>query len=361
MKLKINNAYFYLVLSVLVLSPQFLFGMTKSMWVTSWDLTSKAKIDEIIADATTYKIDRIMAEIRYRGDALYIPNKKDSTFYNPEPRSFLLPDSTEWDPLEYLISKAQNKDLEIHAWITTFVATTRKIEQLDSLHVFYQKPQWITHDFQKKSMDPNSYEGAFLDPGIHEVHTYLLKIIMDIAINYQIDGIHLDYIRYPGPDFGYSKISRQQYELNTHHEDPHSWRTWKENQVSNFIKEVSLSVKNNFPDLILSTAVFPLLDNAKKQYSQNWFEWLSKDYVDFVYIMAYTKDESSFETILDRAGNLGFNDKIVVGLRAWDNDNLYPVKAINKKIKASKKRKFSGVSFFSYSGLKKQGYFKKIK
>ena len=175
--------------------------LTKSIWVTSWDLTNPERIDQILKDCDRYKIDRIMAEVRYRGDALYTPNRTDSTFHNPEPRSYLLPDSVQWDPLAYLIDESAKYDIEIHAWLTTFVATTRKIEVLDSTHVYFQRPEWITYDYHKRSMDPDSHEGAFLDPGIPDVHRYLLNIIMDIVSNYDLDGIHLDYIRYPGPDF----------------------------------------------------------------------------------------------------------------------------------------------------------------
>ena len=349
-----------LIIGLIILTPICLLSLTTSMWVTSWDLTSPERIDQIVNDAEAYDFDRIMAEIRYRGDALYIPNKTDSTFRNQEPRCYLLSDSTNWDPLEYLLEQCLPKEIEVHAWLTTFVATTRNITVLDSTHIYYLKPEWITYDYHKRSMDPDSHEGAFLDPGIPAVHNYLLNVIMDIAANYQLAGIHLDYIRYPGPDFGYSKLSRQLYEIDTQYEDPETWKLWKEDQISDFVKKVSLSLKNNYPEMLLTTAVFSSLETARNSYSQNWYQWLAEDYVDEIYLMAYTKDNELFESIINKAANLGFNKKIVIGLRAWDSENNYPVAEINKKIKLSKKKHFAGLSFFSYSGMKSRDYFKRL-
>ena len=43
----------------------------RSVWVTPWDLTSEEKIDQLIQDCLFNNINEILAEVRYRGDALY--------------------------------------------------------------------------------------------------------------------------------------------------------------------------------------------------------------------------------------------------------------------------------------------------
>ena len=137
-----------IVLVFLVFSLN-LAAFSSSVWVTSWDLTSKDRIDQLVKDCEKYKIDEIMAEVRYRGDALYFPNRKDITFSNPEPRSYLLGSSEDFDPLDYLIRKTKRAGIEVHAWVTVFVVTTHKIEQLPQNHVFYTHPEWFTRNFQK--------------------------------------------------------------------------------------------------------------------------------------------------------------------------------------------------------------------
>ena len=48
----------------------------RSLWVTPWNLTSEAQIDEVVMDAVQNNQTEILAEVRYRADALYIPNKR---------------------------------------------------------------------------------------------------------------------------------------------------------------------------------------------------------------------------------------------------------------------------------------------
>lgn len=353
-----NNCIFIFVLLVFSLH---LAAFTKAVWVTSWDLTSREKIDQLIKDCKDNDIDQILAEIRYRGDALYFPNRKDSTFANREPRSYLLADSDNFDPLAYLIKKAKNTGIEIHAWITVFVVTPRKIELLSEDHLYFLHPEWFTSDFNGKRMDPDSYEGAYLDPGVPEVHLHLLNLIMDIIRNYQLDGIHFDYIRYPDISFGYNKIARTYYQFEYKYRDSDNWQLWKENQVSNFLKKMKISINNMNPEIVVSAAVFPQLATAVSKYAQNWYEWLSKGYIDKIYLMAYTTSNDDLEKLLNQISNLRLNDKIVVGLKAWDSSKKYKVDDINFKIKLSKKLKFAGISLFSYSGIRNNDYFKNIK
>jgi len=355
---KMTKIILALILLILVFN---LSAYEKAIWVTSWDLTSKERIDELVKDCKKNDIDQILAEVRYRGDALYFPNKKDSTFNNPEPRCYLLNNTPDFDPLEYLIKKGRKARIEIHAWVTVFVVTTRKVELLPENHVFYNHPEWFTAKFNNKMMNPDSYEGAFLDPGVPAVHVYLLNVFLDLIKNYDLNGIHFDYIRYPDSSFGYNKIARTYYQYEFKYKDSDNWQLWKENQVTSFLKKIRVSIDNIDPNIKVSAAVFPHLRTATSKYSQNWYEWLKKGYVDYVYLMAYTTSNEELDNLLERISNFELNDKIVVGLRAWDSTKKYQIKDINKKIKIVKKKKFSGISLFSYSGIKDNNYFKKMK
>jgi len=353
-----NRSLFVLLILVLFCN---LSAFVKAIWVTSWDLTSKERIDQLVKDCQKNGINQILAEVRYRGDALYFPNKSDTTFNNPEPRCYLLDNTPDFDPLAYLIKKGNKARIEIHAWVTVFVVTTRKVELLPEDHVYFNHPEWFTAKFNRERMDPNSYEGAYLDPGVPAVHIYLLNVFLDLIKNYDLNGIHFDYIRYPDSSFGYNKIARTFYQYEFKYEDSDNWQLWKENQVTNFLKKLKVSISNIAPEVIVSAAVFPHLSTASYKYSQNWYEWLSKGYLDRVYLMAYTTSNKEMETLLDRISNFGLNDRIVVGLKAWDSKKKYKVEDINKKIKLSKKKRFSGISFFSYSGIIDNNYFKKLK
>ncbi|MBN1948213.1 MAG: family 10 glycosylhydrolase [Candidatus Cloacimonetes bacterium] len=336
-------------------------GEIRALWVPSWELTSPENIDQLVQEAKNNRINKILAEVRYRADCLYFPNKNDSTFPNPEPRSYLLAATPDFDPLEYLIQKSSGSGIEIHAWLTTYVVTTHKLENLAADHLYFTHPEWITHDFRRQAMKFDSQEGAYLDPGIPEVSIYLLNIIMDILKNYRIAGIHLDYLRYPDINYGYNPQSYILFKAQTRYQDYYSWQRWKQDQISQFINALRISMRNTFPGVKLSAAVFPDLMQAKNFYAQNWHEWLIRDLVDQVYLMAYTSSNDNFRVIMDKVVNLNLNDMIVIGLRAWSNNNEYPARQINDKVKMVKKSGFAGLSFFSYTGIKENNYFQSLK
>ena len=332
----------------------------RAIWVPIWDLKTPEKIDVLIEDAEENNLNQILAEVRYRGDAMYFPNKTDSTYTNSEKRSYTLQDSL-FDPLDYLVEKTKTKNIEVHAWLTMYVITPHKLENIDPEHIYYQHPEWITADFTGKTMPNNILEGAYLDPGIPEVQEYLFKVVMDIVVNYEIDGVQLDYIRYPDREFGYNKIAYKNYQEQIKFQDAESWQNWKEDQICSFIQKLNNAIKTVSPNTELTAAVISKVDKAEKIYSQNWKKWLQEGFVDRAYLMAYQIKDEDFKTVIDTVSTFNLKNKIVVGLKAWSKNCSYPVSKINEKIDISRKQKFAGIAFFSYTGIKECGYFKGLK
>ena len=209
-------------------------------------------------------------------------------------------------------------------------------------------------------MSHNSYEGAFLDPGIPAVQEYTKNVIMDIVTNYNLDGIHLDYIRYPDSKFGLNKAARKKYKNDVKYEDADSWTKWKEEQINNFVKEIYEELKKHAPHTLLSAAVIANPSEARYKYSQNWFQWLENGYIDLVFPMAYTTSDAALAGLYQIYPEK-YHQKIVPGLRSWSDDGTYRADKINSKIVLTKKYKFPGLAFYSYSGIIQNNYFKLLK
>jgi len=337
-----------------------LFADIQAVWVPIWDLTTAESIDTMLSRMDKLKINQILAEVRYRADALYTPNRINSDYPNPDPRNYLLEDN-DFDPLLHLIDSARKYDIEVHAWITTFVASTKDLKRLPKDHPFFENPHWVTTDFSRKDMHNETYEGAFFDPGNPQVREYTKNVILDIVSNYDLDGIHLDYIRYPDKQFGYNAMARSEYEDEIKYKDAESWRVWKQAQVGSFVKMVSEEAKKILPGITVSAAVFPELEVAVDKYSQNWPSWLENGWLDKIYLMAYTKEDEKLEAVFEQFPQQKFRNNIVAGLRAWDYGSNYSVNEINSKIRLTKNNKFAGIALFSYSGLVKHNYLKTIK
>jgi uncharacterized lipoprotein YddW (UPF0748 family) len=332
----------------------------KAVWVPFWELTSAKKIDKVVEDANDNDVDQLIVQIRYRGDALYIPNKSNSNFFNPETRNYAIKGN--FDALEYILDKSHQENIEVLAWLTAYVVTPHDLGKLPSQHIYYKHPEWITRDFVGNEMAVNSYEGAFLDPGLPQVQDYLFNLVGDIVSNYKnLDGIHLDYIRYPDLQFGYNELSRQIYKKEVEAEDAESWLAWKQTQVSNLVLRIYNQVKSINDDMLVTAAVVSDLQKAKIKYAQNWPEWLQNGYLDLAYPMVYSPSTGKVNLQLNMYKNLGLNKKIVVGLRAWHNSHDYKVGQINTKLKIARKMRFAGAALYSYTGIKEHNYFKDLK
>lgn len=332
----------------------------KAVWVPFWELTSAKKIDKVVEDANDNDINQLIVQVRYRGDALYIPNKNNNIFFNPETRNYTIED--DFDALQYVLDKAHEEKIDVLAWLTTYVVTPHDLEKLPSQHIYYKHPEWITRDFVGNEMAVNSYEGAFLDPGLPQVQEYLFNIVGDLVSNYKnLDGIHLDYIRYPDLQFGYNELSRQMYKKEVEAQDAESWLAWKQAQVSNLVLRIYNEVKTIDEEMLVTAAVVSDLQKAKIKYAQNWPQWLQNGYLDFAYPMVYSPSTGKVNLQLNMYKNLGLNKKIVVGLRAWHNSHDYKVAQINTKMKIARKMRFAGVALYSYTGIKDHSYFRGLK
>jgi len=343
------------VLFALSLKTTAVFGQDRAMWATIWSIGTPQKIDKIIATAKQYNFNKLFLQIRYRADALYIVNKSDSTYSNPESRSYIMKNS-DFDPLEYAIEKTKNTNIEIHAWIPIFVITPHNLTKINKKHVFYTHPEWITVSEKGKPMQYNEHEGAFLDPGIPKVQQYLLEILSDVATNYSVDGIHFDYIRYPDSIYGYNPIAMQNFKQSK----DTVFELWKQKQINAFVNKAYIQLKNINPKLQISAAVFANQNKAVNQFSQNWKIWLRSSYIDKVYVMAYNISNNSFEEVIRAIDDVN-KEKTTVILRAWKDRKPYYAHQINEKIIISKKYNFLNFGFYSYSGLVSNHYLKHIK
>ncbi len=348
----------FLILSFIFISRLFALDI-RSVWVTPWDLTTPEKIDKLIQDCEDNNINEILAEVRYRGDALYKPNRSNNRFVNNEEKSYIL-NNSDFDPLQYLIQHTKDKSIRVQAWVTVLVTTPGSAERLNTNHLYFKHRDWVTYSADEREMPVNVLEGAYIDPALPEVREYLADVFADIALNYEVDGIHLDYVRYPDHRWGFHPRSVKAFEKQVKTDSAVTWEIWKEKQITEMIKTISVRVKSVKPNIELSAAVKPDPYSAKKYFGQNWEEWLDKKYVDTVYLMAYQTKDESFNQLLAKLPEKQ-SEHIVLGVRAWSDDNSYPAYLLRNKIASVIKSPFKGISFFSYSGINSQSYFATIR
>jgi uncharacterized lipoprotein YddW (UPF0748 family) len=223
-----------------------------------------------------------------------------------------------WDPLKAAVKLAHERNMELHAWVWAFAAANqghnKVLDQPEDYlgPVLSRNPEWGITDRNGNPFDTGAqFKKSFYDPANPEVRRYLLALYEEIVTNYDVDGLQLDYIRYPFQDpkydstYGFSKVSRALFkdiykvdpiEITPSHPLWNAWVGFRVRQVDSFVATVSAQLKRKKPDLILSTAVFPLKRQDRLfRLQQNWEEWMEQEWIDMVVLMTYALDTGSLE------------------------------------------------------------------
>lgn len=224
-----------------------------------------------------------------------------------------------WDPLAAAVKLAHARGMELHAWVWAFAAGNQRHNEVINVNPDYlgpvltAHPDWANYD-NRGNIIPVGQTKPFFDPANPEVRQYLLKLYEEIVTRYQVDGLQLDYIRYPFQDpaagriYGYGKAARQQFQqqtgvdpVNISPGDRELWEKWtafRTEQVDSFVTQVSQQLRQKRSNLILSVAVFPLPEIERIQkIQQHWEVWARRGDIDLIVPMTYALDTPRFQRL----------------------------------------------------------------
>jgi uncharacterized lipoprotein YddW (UPF0748 family) len=355
----------------------------RALWVLRSSLASLGSIDQLIATARTYGFNTLLVQVRGRGDAYYA-----STL---EPRAAELDGQpTSFDPLDTLLSAAHQAGLRVHAWVNVnFVSSAFTLPAAPE-HVVYRHPEWLMVPKalarEMSSVDPGSpaylgrlarwtrnqtdVEGLYTSPLSPGVAAHDAAIITELVTRYPLDGVHLDYLRYPDDRFDYSPYALAAFRADVlsglpaaerrrldglASRDPLAfvdalpveWSRFRRARLSSLVMRLRTAVKPRRPDALVSAAVAPDAAEAFATRLQDWRTWLDNGLLDAVCPMAYTPDASIFASQIAAA-------RSVAGARAvWAGIGSYRLTAAEtvSRIRAARQQGADGVILFSYDAL----------
>ncbi|MEM7715200.1 MAG: family 10 glycosylhydrolase [Cyanobacteria bacterium P01_A01_bin.68] len=224
-----------------------------------------------------------------------------------------------WDPLKSAVKLAHDRGMELHAWVWVFAAGNQRHNKILGLNSNYPgpvlaaHPDWAGYDRRGK-MIPQGQNKPFFDPANPQLRQYLLKQYEEIVTRYDVDGLHLDYIRYPFQDhqrnrsYGYGKAARtlfkERYGVDPKKISPRQrniWQKWtafRTQQIDSFVAQVSQKMRQKKSDLIMSVAVFPLPEQERiKKLQQHWEVWAKRGDIDLIVPMTYALDTPTFSRL----------------------------------------------------------------
>jgi uncharacterized lipoprotein YddW (UPF0748 family) len=237
-----------------------------------------------------------------------------------------------WDPLSDAVELAHARNMDLHAWIWIFAAgNLRHNAILAKSDQFLgpslaANPDWVGYD-QAGSPIPLGQTKPFYDPANPELRDYLLRLEEEIITNYDVDGLQLDYIRYPFQDpsdertYGYGDAARRAFRRQTGVDPIHLtplidpwlsrgerdrlhdlWQAWNDfriEQVNSFVAETSALVRRERPDITLSAAVFAMSEEERLlKIQQDWNTWAEQGLVDWIVLMSYAQDANRFSELI---------------------------------------------------------------
>ncbi|MBW7995762.1 MAG: family 10 glycosylhydrolase [Candidatus Glassbacteria bacterium] len=352
-------------------------GQARAMWVVRYSLLSAESIDRMVQRAADAGFDNLFVQVCGRGDA-WFPSR---VYPQSEPIRGLL--ATGFDPLAYVLEKAHARGIRVHAWVNTLLVWSAPSPPADPSHAYNRHPDWMMYDSDSRSLadysparlNKHNIAGAFLSPADPGVRAYLEDFIRDMVSRYPLDGVHLDYIRYPMSSVDYGpearrgfhstagidplKLVRQpdtvkkKYGKERFEELMDQWRAVRAGYVSGIVARVKTVVESQRPGTVLSAAVKPDIEDAYTVFGQDWPSWVREGYVRMVLPMAYSTDPELVHAQIEAACREIGAGHVWAGLRAWD----VPVSGIMERARKIVPLNAGGICFFSYDGVQDNRYF----
>lgn len=251
-----------------------------------------------------------------------------------------------WDPLEFIIEKANERGIEVHAWIN--------IAKIWSGTTLPQKTA-PEHLLRKKSKWCKIYENEWwLDLGYPDARNYTLGVIKEILLKYNIDGLHFDYLRYPGKNFN-DRDSYALYGKGSNKDD------WRRNNINSLLKDVRKLVDDNKPYVKIGAApigIYKSIPGASGWSSyDNLFQdtkyWLDNNLVDYIAPQTYwdikiTDRDPGFGIAVSEWSRLSNGKQVYPGIGLWKKNIANEVA---KQIDICRTEKMQGFSIYRFANI----------
>jgi uncharacterized lipoprotein YddW (UPF0748 family) len=280
----------------------------RALWVDAYHdgFRNRKQIDELVETARAGNLNALVVQVRRRGDTYY-PSAIDPWAPNAD-RSF--------DALAYLIERAHAAGLEVHAWATTLAIWNGEVPPAAPGHTFnLHGPGATGRNYWLMDSDDGRYladDGViYLDPGHPDAADYTVAVYAELAARYDLDGLHLDRVRYPGRTWGYNPTSVARFQAQAGRgdrpgPDDAQWLQWRRDQVTALVRKIYLAVAAINPRMRVSAALSvagsapstSLPWETRTPYGhhlQDWRGWLQEGILDLGLTMTY-RDEDLYAT-----------------------------------------------------------------
>ena len=268
----------------------------------------KQELVAILDTLKAMKVNTVLLQTRVRGDLIY-PSAI-------EPFSHLFTGveglSPGYDPLDFAITECHKRGMQLHAWLVTMpLGKDEHIAMVGEKSLPRRNRSLCSH-----------YDGAwYMEPGNPATSDYIVSIVKEVVEKYDIDGIHLDYVRYPDKNKGYPDAA-----LYRKYGKGLSLAQWRRNNITRIVRNVYACVKERKPWVRVSCATLGKYNHLTRYSSLGWDaynvgfqeaqQWARDGIVDMLLPMLYFNGNNFYPFVLDWQEN-SYGRHIIPGIGAY--------------------------------------------
>lgn len=361
----------------------------RGLWVTRFDWTRSnapadpAKIDEIVNNAADAGFNALLFQVRGSADAYYASGlepwalRVSGQAFGQAPTPF-------WDPLAYFVQRAHARGLQLHAYVNVYplwdnCTNTPPMTTPTPFYYRLRDAHGTTEDKLNGAQwtrqgQVSCSEYLYATPASPAVRAHVKAVVADLVNRYDIDGIHLDRVRYAGRAISCDPVSESQFGapcFTTH--NGVTYEDWQREQVNTLVREIYHEIITPAGrDVWLSAAVWATYQDkwgwgysqGYRDYYQDSHAWVRGGYIDALLPMIYSyrpPAENPFPLPRWRILAEDFQANrhgrhIIPGIGAIGPD-LLTFDGVVERIEAAREMGAAGHAIYSYGALQTHGYF----
>lgn len=318
---------------------------------------------KLLEEFKALNFNAVIVQIRPSGDALYPTDLAPWSAYLTGQQG--VPPSPMFDPLDFMIRSAHERNIEFHAWLNPYRATMNlDTQSLSPQHQLFQHPEWF-----------EQYGGKYyFNPALPAVQKHITDIVAEVVENYDVDAIHFDDYFYP------YKVNNEEFPDEAEYSALGGTFTTKEafreQAITQMIEMVSKKIKKIKPHVRFGISPFGVWRNdsndvrgsdtkagvrAYDDLHANIIKWLRKGLIDYIAPQLYWHigfEPADYEELLEWWSEWKFGKQLYIGHAAYKiandkNAQWHDVSEIPRQIQLNRNSfSIDGSIYFSASKIR---------
>lgn len=343
----------------------------RAIWVTRWDYRAPSDVQAIVANCARLGMTDLFFQVRGNATVFY-PSRIEPWGFELHGQDVAATGRHPgWDPLQTAVQEARRHGIRLHAYINVLPGWRgRELPPHSARQVVTERPDWFMVDSTGRRMEATSRWYSFLNPSHPDVRRHLRQLAEELA-QYDLDGLHLDYVRFPydyrdvarerfpgvsaaqllkHSDFSYDRISVSAAHARYGQQmSADQWNQFRRDAVTQMVEDLRQVFKaRRGPQAVISASVLADLNDGMNRAFQDSRRWARSGTTDWLVPMNYNaaRFDSRMEVLIHELGRRAVREQMVVGIDCKEDPAV-----IRRQIAAVRAAGARGYALFAYSHL----------